>query len=117
MTESNTTEPGATGTSTSNKVAMVGTITCQDGKADEMAAVLAEMVAAARNEPGVDAYTYLRGEGNEFWFFALMRDAESMQQHGQTPAMKSAMEAFMPLMAEPPQMRVTSPIAAIGLEL
>ncbi|MEM9514554.1 MAG: putative quinol monooxygenase [Actinomycetota bacterium] len=103
--------------SETQKVTMVGTITCQDGKADEMADVLAEMVEAARNEPGVEAYTYLRGDGNQFWFFALMTDQDSMQQHGQTPAMKAAMESFMPLMAEPPQMHVTSPIAAIGLEL
>ena len=100
-----------------SKVSMIGTITCQDGKADEMAAVLAGMVAAAEDEPGCEIYSYHRGEGNQFWFFALMTDRESMQAHGQSEAMKAAMQAFMPLMAEPPQMSPATPIAAIGFDV
>ena len=100
-----------------SKVAMIGTLTCQDGKADEMAAVLATMVEAAVEEPGVEVYSYHRGEGNTFHFFALMADQQSMQNHGQTEAMQAAMQSFMPLMAEPPQMSPATPIAAIGLDL
>ena len=100
-----------------SKISMVGTITCQDGKGDEMAAVLARMVEAAREEPGVEVYSYHRGEDDTFWFFALMTDQESMQQHGQSPAMQQAMQAFGPLMAEPPKMTVTTPVAAVGLDL
>lgn len=100
-----------------SKVTMIGNLTCQDGKADEMEAVLASMVEAARDEPGVEVYSYHRGEGNEFWFFALMTNADSMQGHGQSEAMQAAMAAFMPLMAEPPQMRIATPVAAIGLDL
>ncbi len=99
------------------KVSMIGTITCQDGKADEMAAVLAQMVAAAEDEPGCEIYSYHRGEGNQFWFFAVMADQESMQAHGQSEAMQAAMQAFMPLMAEPPQMSPATPIAAIGFDV
>ena len=62
-----------------SKVSMMGTITCQDGKADEMAEVLAQMVEAAREEPGVEIYSYHRGEGNNFSFFALMTDQDAMQ--------------------------------------
>ena len=36
---------------------------------------------------------------------------------GQTDAMKAAMAAIGPLMAEPPQMSVSTPIAAIGFDL
>jgi len=100
-----------------SKVSMIGTITCQDGKADEMAAVLADMVVAAADEQGCEIYSYHRGEGNQFWFFALMNDQESMQAHGQSEAMKAAMQAFMPLMAEPPQMSPATPIAAIGFDV
>ncbi len=99
------------------KATVIGSFTCQDGKADEMEAVLASMVEAARDEPGVEIYSYHRGEGNQFWFFALMSDAESMQHHGQTPAMQEAMAAFGPLMGSPPQMQMTTPVAAIGLDL
>ena len=100
-----------------SKVSMMGSITCQDGLADEMEAVLTEMVEAARDEPGVEIYSYHRGEGNSFSFFALMSDMESMQQHGQSEAMGAAMAKFGPLMAEPPQMAPATPIAAIGFEI
>lgn len=99
------------------KVSVIGTLTCQDGKADEMARVLADMVEAARSEPGVEIYSYHRGEGNTFWFFALMADGESMQVHGRTEPMQAAMAAFGPLLAEPPQMSMATPVAAIGLDL
>jgi quinol monooxygenase YgiN len=100
-----------------SKVSVMGTFTCQDGKAEEMETVLATMVEAASGEPGVEIYSYHRGENNTFWFFALMADKESMQGHGQSEAMQSAMAAFGPLVAGPPQMAVTSPVAALGLDL
>lgn len=99
------------------KVTMMGTITCQDGKGDEMAAVLARMVEAAGDEPGVEVYSYHRGENDNFSFFAVMSSAESMQGHGQSEAMQAAMADFMPLMAAPPQMTMYSPVAAIGLDI
>ena len=100
-----------------SKVSMLGTITCQDGKAEEMEAVLSAMVEAAKEEPGTEIYSYHRGEGNTFWFFALMADEAAMQSHGQSDAMKAAMQAFGPLMAEPPQMSPATPIAAIGFDI
>ncbi len=76
------------------KVSMMDTITCQDGKRDEMAAVVREMVDAARLEPGIEISSYHRGAGNRFSFFALMSDEEAMRKHGQTEAMRAAMAAF-----------------------
>jgi quinol monooxygenase YgiN len=46
-----------------------------------------------------------------------MTDREAMEHHGQTAAMRAAMAAFGPLMAGPPQMSVSTPIAAIGFDL
>ena len=100
-----------------SKVSMMGTITCQDGKGDEMETVLARMVEAARDEPGVEIYSYHRGEGNNFSFFALMESEEAMRNHGQSDAMQAAMQSFGPLMAEPPQMSPARPIAAIGFDV
>jgi len=100
-----------------SKVSVMGTLTCQDGKAEEMGQVLTAMVEAARGEPGVEIYSYHRGKDNTFWFFALMADQESMQNHGQSEAMQAAMSAFGPLAAGPPQMTVTTPVAAVGLDL
>jgi quinol monooxygenase YgiN len=95
----------------------MGTLTCQDGKGEQMEQVLTAMVEAARDEPGVEIYSYHRGEDNTFWFFALMADQQSMQNHGQSEAMQAAMAAFGPLAAGPPKMTVTRPVAALGLDL
>ncbi|HET6949284.1 MAG TPA: putative quinol monooxygenase [Acidimicrobiales bacterium] len=100
-----------------SKVTVMGTFTCRDGKAGETEAVLAAMVEAARDEPGVEIYSYHRGEENTYWFFALMTDRGAMDKHGRTDAMQAAMSAFQPLVAEPPRMTVTTPVAALGLDL
>ena len=100
-----------------DKVTMMGSFECQDGKANEMEQVLAEMVRAAEDEPGCEIYSYHRGEGNTFWFFALMSNQDSMQVHGQSDSMKRAMASFGPLVAGPPKMSMSKPIAAIGLDL
>jgi quinol monooxygenase YgiN len=105
------------GEATMPKVSMMGTITCRDGRRDEMEAVLRDMVDAARLEPGIEIYSYHRGAGNLFSFFALMSDEEAMQRHGQTEAMRAAMAAFGPLMAEPPQVSSATPIAALGFDV
>ena len=99
------------------KVSMIGTITCREGKADEMEAVLTRMVAAASDEPGVEIYSYHRAADDSFAFFALMADESAMQQHGQSAAMQAAMADFGPLMAAPPQMSPARPVAAIGFEI
>jgi len=99
-----------------SKVSVIGSVTSQEGKGDEMAAVLTKMVEAAKDEPGVEIYSYHR-DGDTFWFFALMADKEAMDNHGKSPAMQAAMQAFGPLMAEPPQMTITTPVAAVGLDL
>lgn len=101
-----------------SKVSVMGTFTCQEGKAEETEAVLAAMVEAAGGEPGVEIYSYHRHpQENTFWFFALMADDQSMQSHGQSEAMQAAMSAFGPLVAAPPQVTVTTPVAALGLDL
>lgn len=100
-----------------SKVTVMGTFTCQDGKATETEAVLEKMVEAARSEPGVEIYSYHRGPENSFWFFALMADEESMQNHGRSEEMQAAMTDFGPLVSSPPQITVTTPVAAVGLDL
>lgn len=100
-----------------SKVTMTGSFECQAGKTEEMVSVLKNMVKAAAAEPGCEIYSYHRGEGNTFWFFALMTDEAAMQQHGQSDAMKQAMASFMPLVAGPPSMSSSQPIAALGLPI
>ena len=99
-----------------SKVSMIGSIKAQEGKGDEMEAVLLQMVEAAADEPGTEIYSYHRSDDETFWFFALMSDQAAMEGHGQSDAMKAAMGAFGPLMAEPPQMTPARPVGAVGFE-
>lgn len=100
-----------------SKVTMIGTMTVQEGKADEAEKVLVKMVEAAREEPGCEVYSYHRGPDDVFHFFGIMSSAEAMQAHGQTGAMGEAMQEFMPLAAGRPQMTVCTPVAGLGLDL
>lgn len=100
-----------------SKVTMVGKVTVLPGKADEAEPILAKMVDAARGEQGVEVYSYHRGEGDTFWFFAVMADEAAVASHRQTPAMMDAMSAFMPLAAGRPDMHKATPVAAIGLDV
>lgn len=99
------------------KVSVSGTLTCREGKGEETAAVLVAMVEAARHEPGVEIYSYHRVGDDSFAFFALMADEASMRHHGRSAAMQEAMASFGPLMAEPPQMTVMTPVAALGFDI
>jgi quinol monooxygenase YgiN len=100
-----------------SKVSMVATFSCAEGKADEMDAVLTAQVAAAADLDGVEVYSYHRGEGNTYSFFALFSSLAAMQGHGEADSLKDVMPAFMSLLAGPPQMSVYTPIAAVGLDL
>ncbi len=100
-----------------NKVTMIGTMTCQAGRGDEMEAVLVKMTAAATKEPGVEVYSYHRSEDDRFAFFAVMSDMAATQAHGQTEAMQSAMQAMGPLMAGPPEVSMYRPVAALGFDV
>jgi quinol monooxygenase YgiN len=96
---------------------MVATFACADGKSDEMDAVLAAQVAAAAELDGVEVYSYHRGDGNEYSFFALFTSMEALQAHGEADSLKDVMPAFMSLLASPPQMATYAPVAAFGLDL
>jgi len=96
------------------KVVMMGTFSCRDGESEAMDRVLTEMVAASADEPGVEQYSYHRGPGNRYWFFAVMANAEAAENHGRTQGMQNAMQAFGPLVDEPPQVTPLTPVAAFG---
>ena len=100
-----------------SKVSMVATFSCADGKADEMDAVLEAQVAAASELDGVEVYSYHRGEGETYSFFALFSSMEAMQAHGEADSLKDVMPQFMSLLAGPPQMSMYTPVAASGLDL
>lgn len=99
------------------KVAVMCTFECRAGKVAEMQALLADMVEEAVREPGVEIYSFHRGDENTFWFFALLTDRTSMLQHRRSDVVTAFIAEFDTLVASPPHISVTVPVAAIGLEL
>ena len=94
-----------------SKVSMFAKFSCVEGKGEEMDAALAAVVAASESVEGVESYSYHRGEDGTYWFYALMSGQEVMQTHHEDEGMKAAMAQFMPLMAGPPDMARTTPVA------
>ncbi len=82
-----------------------------------MDAALKRVVAASESVEGVESYSYHRGDGSTYWFFALMSSMEAAQGHADNEAMQAAMPALMSLLAGPPDMAMTTPLAANGLDL
>ena len=70
----------------------------------------------AESVDGVESYSYHRGEDGTYWFFALMSSMEAAQQHANNEAMQAAMPALMSLLAGPPDMAMTTPVAANGFD-
>ncbi len=100
-----------------SKVAMVGTFNCLEGKNDDMDAAIAAFTAAAPDVPGIEIYSYHRGEDTNYAFFALFTDQAGMEAQGENDAMKQAMASFGPLMAGPPEMGMFTPLPAHGFEV
>ena len=97
-----------------SKVSVVGSMSCQEGKADEMEKVLVKMTECVEGQDGVISYSYHRDENDKFWFFALMENAEAMQNHADIDGMAEIMAEAMPLMAGAPEMSTCTPIAGFG---
>ncbi len=100
-----------------SKVSVFAKFTCIKGKEQEMDAALRKIVAASESVEGVESYSYHRDDDGTYWFFALMSSMQDAQNHADNPAMKAAMPALMSLLAGPPDMAMTTPIAANGLEI
>jgi quinol monooxygenase YgiN len=64
-----------------SKVSVFSTFTCKDGKKAEIRSLLADMVEAAVDEPGIEVLSFHEGDANAFWFFALLTDRAAIRQH------------------------------------
>lgn len=100
-----------------SKVSMVATFTCKEGKNAEMDAALSAQVAIAAELDGVEVYSYHRGEGNQYSYFALFSSMAAIQSHGESEALQAVMSEFMELLDGQPQMSMYTPVAASGLNL
>ncbi|MEM9561248.1 MAG: putative quinol monooxygenase [Actinomycetota bacterium] len=102
-----------------SKISLIAKLTAADGKADELAAALTELIAAAESEPGLEIYSanVAADDPNTFYFFELYADQAALEVHGKAEPMVGAMKALGGLLAGRPEVTMMSPVVAKGLDL
>ena len=80
-----------------SKISLIAKLTAADGKADELEAVLAEVIAAADEEPGLEIYSAHQDTGNEgvYYFFEMYSDDDAFAVHGKGDGMKAASDCLL----------------------
>jgi quinol monooxygenase YgiN len=102
----------------SDRVAVIARITARPEEAEAVEASLRTLVDAATAEDGTVEYVLNReGDSGTFWFYELYADQAAFDAHGQNPALAAAFGTFGPLMAEPPELHVLTPVQAKHLSL
>jgi quinol monooxygenase YgiN len=100
------------------QVAVVAKLTAAEGKADELKAVIADLVAAVRDgEP--DTLVYAAAQDAEdpavFWFYELYGSPESAAAHAGGSALAEAGARMAGLLGGRPEITRLVPVAAKGL--
>ena len=102
----------------SDRVAVIARITARPESIAEVEAALRTLVDAVADEEGAVEYVLNReGDTGSFWFYELYADQAAFDAHGQNPALAAAFGTFGPLMAEPPELHVLTPLQAKHLSL
>lgn len=101
------------------KISLIAKLTVAEGKGPELEARLADLIAAAGEEDGLEVYSAHKDAQDDdvYWFFELYRDAEALEVHGKGEAMRPAMKALGGLLAGRPEVTMLSPVAAKGLAI
>ena len=100
------------------QVAVVAKLTAAEGKADELAAVIGELVTAVGSgEPETLVYAAARDSDNPdvFWFYELYGSPESAAAHASGSALAEAGKRMAGLLGGRPEIHRLTPVAATGL--
>jgi quinol monooxygenase YgiN len=94
---------------------VVARLKAQAGKAEEVAAVLKELVPKVKNEEGTLAYTLNRSQQDPsvFLFYEKYTGAEALVAHSSTDYFKQAFKALAPLLAGPATIEMYDEVDAI----
>ena len=100
------------------QVAIVAKLTAADGMADELKAVIADLVAAVdTNEPGT--LVYAAAQDNEdaavFWFYEYYGSEDAASAHSGGASLAEAGANMRGLLADRPEVHRLTPVSAKGL--
>ena len=100
------------------QVAVVAKLTAAEGKGDELAAVIGDLVAAVGSgEPDTLVYAAARDNDDPdvFWFYELYGSGEAAGAHSSGAALAEAGQKMRGLLAGRPEVHRLTPVAAAGL--
>ena len=100
------------------QVAIVAKLTAADGKADELKAVIAGLVAAVEaEEPGTLIYAAAQDDDDPavFWFYEYYGSEDAAATHSGGSALAEAGANMRGLLAGRPEVHRLTPVAAKGL--
>ena|SRR5690349_19636501 len=100
------------------QVAVVAKLTAAEGKGDELAAAIADLVADVKDgEPGTLVYAAARDteDPTVFWFYEFYGSPDAAGAHSAGEALAKAGERMRGLLAGRPEVHRLAPVAAKGL--
>lgn len=102
-----------------SKISLIAKLTIAEGKNEEVEQRLAELIAAAEEEQGLEVYSAHRDneDPNTYYFFEMYRDDEALSVHGKGDQMRGAMKALGGLLAGRPEVTRMTPLVGKGLSL
>jgi quinol monooxygenase YgiN len=103
-----------------SKISIIAKMTAAEGKAAELEARFADLIAAAEEEAGLEVYSVHKDTKNEgvYYFFELYQDGDALGVHGKGEQMRPAMKALGgDLLAGRPEIIMMEPVAGKGLSL
>jgi (4S)-4-hydroxy-5-phosphonooxypentane-2,3-dione isomerase len=108
-----------TETGASSKISVVAKVVAGAGRESEVRASLTEAVRAVEHEAGTELYSVHQDAADPavFWMFELYRDAEAVQEHRRSDAMRSLVADMRSLTESRGEIHVLAPVAAKGLDL
>jgi quinol monooxygenase YgiN len=100
-----------------SKVAVLAKLVAQEGKRDELVAVLSAQVDLVKDEEGTLVYALHTDMSDDVsvWFYEIYRDADALTFHSGTDAMKALGPKIAHLLAGRPEIKRLTPITAKGL--
>ena len=99
-------------------VAVVAKLTAVEGKSEELAATIADLVTEVREaEPDTLVYAAAQdtADANVFWFYEYYGSAEAAATHSGGAALANAGNRMRGLLAGPPEVHLLTPVAGKGL--
>ncbi len=100
-----------------SKIAVIAKLTTNEGKRDEVVAVMTAMVEAVNAEVGTEIYALHTQADDDvtIWFYELYTDKDSLKAHGTSEAMAASGPKLKGLLAGRPEIIMLNPVAAKGL--